>query len=148
MSKKQEKIFVIAMAILVIVGFIYIQNTETLFTKVVGEFSAVDWDEVRERDMVKNSIPITLLEKTDGKCKVDAKRFDVIIDHNYFVQGKDLAKELSFDRENETLLLPCNLLEGEKSRLNVWYVVEESTNHSKEYEYFLTPWEETPKLQE
>ena len=34
------------------------------------------------------------------------------------------------------------MLEGDKSRLNVWYVIEESSTHSKKFQYFVTPWEE------
>jgi len=39
------------------------------------------------------------------------------------------------------------MIVGEKSRLNVWYMLEESPNHPTKYEYFITEWEETPRAQ-
>ena len=112
---------------------------------ILEPYTEVNWDEVLPRNIVKNSIPITLLEDYGGKCKVSAQNFDKILSHNYFVKDKELALKLDYDNENETLVLPCDLLKGEKSRLNVWYVVEESPKHSKKYQYFVTAWEDTPR---
>ena len=142
MAKRNEKIFAASMAALVLFGFFYIQRDDSVFNFIIEYFSKVDWDEVKERDIVKNSIPITLLETLDSKCKVSAKNFDLILDHQYFVKSDELSNELNYDGENETLILPCNLIEEEKSRLEVWYVVEESPRHSMKYEYFVTAWEE------
>lgn len=142
MSKKGEKIFVIAAAALVIFAFFYVLKPNTLLGSFLHEISEVNWEEVKERDIVKNSIPVVLLETIDGKCKVTANNFDVLIKHEYFVRGNELARELNYDRQNETLLISCDLLHGEKSRLNVWYVKEESAMHSKKYQYFVIPWED------
>ncbi len=69
----------------------------------------------------------------------------MIIDHQYFVRSDELANKLQFDRENQTFILPCDELAGEKSRLNVWYVIPEAKKHAEKYEYFITEWEETPR---
>ncbi len=143
MKKKDQKIFVIAMAALVIITFFFFQSSDSLLGSLVEPYSEPNWDEVPEKHIVKNSIPITLLEENDGKCKMTAQKFDVIIEHAYFIRGNELAEKLNYEKEDETLILPCNLLEGEKSRLNVWYAVEESTKHSKKYQYFITTWDET-----
>jgi len=143
MDKKGEKIFAIAMAALVIITIIYFQRSDSLLGSLSEQFSEPNWDEVAKRNIVKNSIPVVLLEEQDGKCKVTAQKFDVIIEHPYFIRGNELAQELNYDKEGKTLVLPCDLLEGEKSRLNVWYALEESSKHSKKYQYFVTPWNET-----
>ena len=143
MDKKGEKIFAIAMAALVIITIIYFQRSDSLLGSLSEQFSEPNWDEVAKRNIVKNSIPVVLLEEQDGKCKVTAQKFDAIIEHPYFIRGNELAQELNYDKEGETLMLPCDLLEGEKSRLNVWYALEESSKHSKKYQYFVTPWNET-----
>ena len=140
MSKKIEKIFVIAMIAVVIFAFFYLLEPTSLLGSFLQQFSQVNWDKVNEVDIIKNSIPITLLENLGSECKVDAHNFDLIIDYEFFIRQNELAKELNYDRENETLMLPCDLLKGEKSRLNIWYVVEESTLHSKKYQYFVTEW--------
>jgi len=142
MQKKEQKIFAIAMAALVIIAIIYFQRSDTLLGSWLEQFSEPNWDEVAERNIVKNSIPI-VLEEQDGKCKVSAQKFDVIIEHPYFIRGNELARELNYDIDGKTLVVPCDLLEGEKSRLNVWYALEESPKHSQKYQYFITSWNET-----
>ena len=143
MKKKDQKIFVIAMAALVIVTFFFFQRSDSLLGSWLEPYSEPNWDEVPEKHIVKNSIPITILEENNGKCKVTAQKFDIIIEHSYFIRGNELAEKLNYEKGDEKLVLPCDLLEGEKSRLNVWYAVEESTKHSKKYQYFITSWNET-----
>jgi len=142
MSKKEQKIFVIVMVGLVIFAFFYIPQSDSLFGSFFESFSEPNWDEVLERNIVKNSIPIILLEEQVTKCLVKAEKFDVIVDHQYFIRGDELERELNYNRNDETLLLSCDLLQGEKSRLNIWYATEEAEKHSKKYQYFITPWEE------
>ena len=142
MSKKEQKIFVIAMGVLVIFVFLYVPQSNTLFGSFLELFSEPNWNEVSERNIVKNSIPIILLEEQVTKCLVKAEKFDVIVDHQYFIRGDELERELNYNRNDETLLLSCDLLQSEKSRLNIWYATEEAEKHSKKYQYFITPWEE------
>ena len=144
MNKKEQKIFVIAMAGLVIFAFFYVPRSDSLFGSLIESFSGPNWDEVSERNIVKNSIPVIKLEEQGTKCKVEAEKFDVIIDHSYFIRGEELEMELNYDRENQTLLLSCDLLVDKKSRLNVWYATEEAQKHAKKYQYFITPWDESP----
>jgi len=143
MKSRNQKIFVIVAIGLVIIGLFYSLNSESIFAKFLEQLSPPDWDEVKPRDIVKNSIPITLVEDIDGKCKVHGEKFDLIIDHQYFVRSNELAEKLKYDRENKTLITPCEELKGEKSRLNVWYVIPEAEKHATKYEYFITEWEET-----
>ncbi len=142
MQKKEQKIFAISMAALVIFAFFYLQRSDSILGSLLEQFSEPNWDEVIERNIVKNSIPIVILEELDGKCMVTGQKFDVIIEHPYFIRGNELARELNYDSDEKTLMVPCDLLEGEKSRLNVWYALEESPKHSKKYQYFITPWNE------
>ena len=142
MNKKEQKIFAISMAALVIFAFFYLQRSDSLLGSLLEQFSEPNWDEVAERNIVKNSIPIILLTELDGKCVMTAQKFDVIIEHAYFIRGNELASELNYDSDEKTLMVPCDLLESEKSRLDVWYALEESPKHSKKYQYFITPWNE------
>jgi len=145
MSKREQKIFVIAMGVLVIFAFFYIPQSNSLLGSFLESFSGPNWDEVSERNIVKNSIPIVLLEEQGTKCIVQAEKFDVIVDHPYFIRGHELERELNYDRVAKTLLLTCDLLKGEKSRLNIWYATEESERHSKKFQYFITTWDEESK---
>ena len=144
MNSKEQKIFVIVAIGIFVAALIYSLNSEaTLFSQFAEQYASPNWDEVSPRNIVKNSIPVVILEKEYGNCVVSAQNFGSIIDHNYFVRSNELSEKLQFDREAETLVLPCDDLEGEKSRLNIWYAVEEAKNHPTKYEYFITPWNET-----
>ena len=143
MKKKKEKIFVIVAAVLVVAVFYFNPVESNYLNPILENFRPVDWDEVKPRNIVKNSIPITLIEETGGKCKVKADTFDLIIDHQYFIRANDLVRQLNYDRDNATLMLSCDQLKGEKSRLHVWYVVEESEKHSKKYDYWISVWNST-----
>ena len=137
------KILLIAVGIIVILAYFYLDSPDSFFVKFVDELSPVNWEEVSERNIIKNSIPISLLEKINGNCKVKAENFNLIIDHEYFIRSEQLAKQLQYDPDEETLVIPCDDLEGQKSRLNVWYATEEAKKYPTKYEHFVTPWNET-----
>ena len=140
-GKHNDKIIFGVIAVIVILVLIFVPLDQTYVGIFMEQFSKVNWDEVSTRNIVKNSIPIIFIEGSKT-CKVTAENFHAILDHDYFVRSEELEKELNYDRESETLSLQCNLLKGQKSRLSVWYVVEESPTHSQKYEYFVTAWEE------
>lgn len=143
MTKRDEKIFVIAIVGILAVALYFIPIEKTYLGLFFEPFIPANWDEILDRNIVKNVIPIVLLETITDDCKVHAPAFDLIIDHQYFKRAEDLANALNYDREKETLILPCDTLYGEQSKLHVWYVLEESPKHSKKYRYFVTPWNGT-----
>lgn len=143
MGSKKDKVVLAGLAIATVLILIFATNENSLVSLFFNQYTPVVWDEVIERNIVRSSIPIELLVMENNNCTVSAKNFDKIVDHQYFVKSNDIIRELNYDRNDETLSLPCDILEGDKSRLNVWFVVEESTKHSNKYEYFVTTWEET-----
>ncbi len=145
-AKKNDLIFLIAIGIVIILVLIYMPIEKSMFGVFLEQFSKVNWNEVKERNIVKNSIPIIFLEEKDSSCIVNADNFDLIISHEYFERSADLERELNYDGENETLLVSCDLLDGEKSRLHVWYALKESEKHPTKYEYFITPWNVTEPI--
>ena len=145
-SKKNDLMFLIAIGIVIILVLIYMPIEKSMFGVFLEQFSKVNWNEVKERSIVKNSIPIIFLEEKGSSCIVNADNFDLIISHEYFVRSADLERELNYDSENYTLLVSCDLLDGEKSRLIVWYALKESEKHATKYEYFITPWNVTEPI--
>jgi len=116
---------------------------KSLIGIAINEFTEPNWDEINERYIVENAIPLTILEDNADQCVLEAKFLDRIIDHAYFKRGDELAKKLNYDRENETITVNCSVLNYTKSKLVIWYVVEEAPTHSKKYQYWIIPWEET-----
>ena len=143
MTKRNEKFFVIGMAALVIFAFFYMQDKESLLSEFFVGFAPPNWDEVSPRNIVKNSIPITVIGMDGKDCAVEAMRFDSIIDHRYFVKGEQLADELNYKRELNRLTIPCEKLEAEKSELVIWYATEESSKHATKYQYWIKEWNNT-----
>ena len=119
----------------------FYDSSNSLLGQVLDPFESPIWDEVANRNIVKNSIPIILLDETfGGQCKVSAENFELIISHQYFVKSNQLSNELKYDPLEKTLLVSCDKLVGEKSRLHVWYATEEAKKHPTKYEYFVTAW--------
>ncbi len=143
MTKRNDKFFVIGAAVLVVFAFFYMQDKNSLLSEFFEFYAPPDWDEVSPRDLVKNSIPITLIGVDDGGCAVEAMRFNDIIDHRYFVKGEQLADELNYKRELNRLTIPCEKLDAEKSELVIWYATEEAGKHATKYQYWIKEWNNT-----
>ncbi len=143
MTKRNDKFFVIGAAVLVVFAFFYMQDKESLLSEFFVGFTPPNWDEVSPRDLVKNSIPITLLGMDGKDCAVEAMRFDSSIDHRYFVKGEQLADELNYKRELNRLTVPCEKLDAEKSELVIWYATEEASKHATKYQYWIKEWNNT-----
>jgi len=143
MNKKQEKIFVLVAVSVVIVVFVFAPWQNSYFGFFVDNFSEPNWNELNPHDVVKNSVSLTLIEKTDNSCKMSAENLNSVIEHQYFVRGQEFAQAVKFDAKNNTVVLPCEMIDGEKSRLHVWYIKEEATKHGGTYKYFVTPWNDT-----
>src|SRR3990172_13105278 len=103
MNKKQEKIFVLVGAGVVIAVLIVAPWQNSYFGLFVNTFREPDWIEISPHDVVKNVIPITLIEKTDNNCKMSAENLNSVIEHQYFVRGQEFAQEVKYDAKNYTI---------------------------------------------
>ena len=143
-SKNIKKFgLVVAGAILVIYAVFFLPVSESYLGVLIESTSEPNWDEVLPRNIVKNSIPITLIQMNGQNCLLDASNLDKIITHTYFKRGEELASHLKYESEDQTIEVPCDKTFGEKSRLEIWYVTEESPKHSMKYQYFITSWNNT-----
>ena len=142
MNKKQEKIFVLAAACVVVIIFIFGPWQNSYLGLFVETISGPNWDELSPQDIVKNEVPLTLIEKFDGSCKMSAENLGNVIDHQYFVRGQEFANKIRFDPTDSSIIIPCEMSNEERSRLHVWYVKEEAPKHGGDFKYFVTPWSE------
>jgi len=145
MTKSREKIFVAIAGVGVLIALLYSIESDNYAGLVFESFSEPNWDEIHPLYVVKNSIPVTLVESINENCMVSANNFDSIIYHEYFKRGEELAQNLKYDREGKTIQLPCNSLKGEKSQLNIWYVTDESPSHANKFQYFVSVWDKVKK---
>ena len=137
-------IFVVIALGLVIYAVLALPIEDSMLFAIIPDTTPVNWDEVKKRNTVISAIPITTIQEDNGKCKVDAKGLTSILDHEYFVKSDQFASELNFDRAEDAITVSCSELHGEKSKLHIWYVVENAPKHSTKYQYWITEWSETP----
>ncbi|MGQ0795787.1 MAG: hypothetical protein ACT4N5_06365 [Nitrosopumilaceae archaeon] len=142
MNKKQEKIFVLAATGVVVIIFIFGPWQNSYLGLFVDTIAGPNWDKLSPHDIVKNEIPLTLITKFDGSCKMSAENLGNVIEHQYFVRGQEFANKVRFDPIDSSIVIPCEMNYGERSRLHVWYVKEEATKYGGEFKYFVTPWSE------
>ena len=144
MNSRNQKIFVGIASILAVIGVIYTVNNDTLFSQlVIDPLGPVKWDEVHPREIIKVVLLMNIIEESGNDCKVKVDRLDTIIDHEPFIRSQEFAQKVNFDRDTNTIIVPCDDLAGEKSRLHIWYVDEASSMHATKYQYVITPFEVT-----
>ena len=136
-------IFVVIALGLVVYAVIALPIEDSIFFAIIPDVTPVNWDEVKKREMVRTAIPITTIQEDNGTCTVAAHGLDSILDHAYFVKSDQLASKLNFDMVEETITVACSELHGERSKLHIWYVVEEAPKHATKYQYWITEWGET-----
>jgi len=135
---KTEKIVVIILAVLVVAAFFIYKDQNTLLFSLIGPIGPVDWSNQVPRDIVKSAIPIQIIEKQGQECLVNAYKLEAILDHEYFVKGKELEKKLKFDRETNSIKIPCDLMKQDDAKLHIWFVLETAPKHGAGYEYYIT----------
>ena len=143
MNKKQERIFVLVAACVLVVIFVFAPWQNSYFGLFVNMLTGPNWDELNPHDVVKNSVALILIEKTDRYCKMSAENLNNVIEHQYFVRGQEFAQEVKYDAKKSTVVLPCEMIQSEKSRLHVWYIKGDAPNFGGKYKYFVTPWNDT-----
>lgn len=143
MNKVRDVAILGALVVAIITAFFYLDVENSLFGKVTEPLQPLNFDEVHPRNIVKNAIPIVLLEQNGNLCKVYGEKFTLITNHTYFVRSQELIDKLQYNHDDKTLILPCDKISAEKSRLEVWYVIPESDTHATKYDYWVKPWEET-----
>lgn len=143
MKKLPQIIFLTISICLVIFGFVYSLNSETIFSKFLDQVKPIKWNDVLPRNIIKSAIPIEIIENQNGICDIKAENFQLILKSSEFKKSQDLARELQYNNDTKTIQLSCDKLPGEvipghKDKLHVWFVREESEKFSSRYQYFVT----------
>lgn len=135
--KKDNIIF---LSIAVIVAGVILANTateDTILGVLIEPLIEPEWDKLKPRDIVKNTIPITVLER-DSKCLVSAEKLDLALDHDYFIQSDKLERQLNYDRERKTIKIECDEFIDDTMNLHIWYVIPEAPQSAERFTYFIT----------
>ena len=107
MVKKKETIYLIIGAVLLVSVYFYFDTSDSLLQSIFTQITPIDWDEIFKRNIVKNSIPIELLETNGNSCTVTGMNFEMILAHDYFIKRDAASDKLQFDEQENTLVVPC-----------------------------------------
>ena len=142
MTNRSSKIFVIVAAILVIAGYFYTMDKDTIFSVVTEPLEPVDWNEVEPRFIIEFSVPITIVEKIGNDCTVFSGDFDPknLVE---FMHATDLENKLKYNAEEETIVIPCDKMHGDPSEFTIWWVTSNANAHQSKYEYYIDPYDGT-----
>lgn len=142
MTNKASKIFVVVAAVLVIAGYVYSMDKDTLFSNITEPLEPVDWNEVKPRFIIEFSVPITVVEENGNDCTVYAEDFNPknLVE---FEHATDLANKLKWNEEEETIVIPCDKMHGDPSEFTIWWVTPNANAHQSKYEYYIDPLDET-----
>ena len=135
--KRDDIIFLSIAVIIAGIILVNISSEDTILGVLIDPIREANWDELKPRDIVKNTIPITLLER-NGDCLVSAEKLDLILSHEYFIQSDKLERKLNYDREKETIKIGCDKLIDDAMNLHVWYVIPDASKSVGKFTYFIT----------
>jgi len=135
--KKDDIIFLSIAIIVAGIILVNIVSEDTILGVITESFREPEWDGLKPRDVVKNTIPITVLEK-NGNCLVSAERLDIIFDHTEFIQSDRLERELNYDREKNTIKIGCGGLTDDTMNFHIWFVIPEASKSAERFTYFIT----------
>ena len=135
---KRDDIIFLSIAIIV-AGVILanITSEDTIFGVITEPLRDADWDKIKPRNIVKHTIPITVLER-DGECLVSAEKLYMAFDHIEFIRSEQLERGLDYDREENTIKIGCDEVPQDTMNLHIWYVIQEAPDYQEKFTYFIT----------
>lgn len=135
--KRDDIIFLSIAIIIAVIILASISSEDTIFGVIIEPITEPKWDELKPRDVVKNTIPITVLER-NGDCLVSAEKLDLILNHGEFIQSDKLERKLNYDREKNTIKIGCDKLIDDAMNLHIWFIIPEATKSAGKFTYFIT----------
>ena len=119
-----KNIIVAIPTVVIILGFVFLPWTNNYLGILIEPALPKDWKEVYPRNIVKNSIPVTILKQDANSCLISAKNLENIIDHKYFENCDEFTSQIMLNSDGQTIGVSCDILHGDTSELNIWHVTE------------------------
>jgi len=139
-----DKVFVLIAAILVVIVFVYGPWEKSYVGVILDPIIKPDWGKIQEQHLIKSSTMLTMIENNGNDCLVEGAKISDIINHPYFLKANEFGKKINFKNTTNVITIPCHKLQGDESRLHVWFVAEEAPEHAGKYKYFITAVDSSP----
>jgi len=141
--KHLDKLFVLIAVILVGIVFAYGPWEKSYVGVIFEPFIEPDWENIHPLYLVKSSTIITMIEKNGNDCLVEGAKIWDIMNHPYFLKVNEFGEKINYNNSTNVITIPCQELQGDESRLHVWYITEEAPKDAGKYKYFITAVEKT-----
>ena len=135
--KKDEVIFLIIAIVVAGIILVNISSADTILGVITDQIYEPEWDKLKPRDIIKNTVLIQVLER-NGNCLVSAEKLNLALDHQDFIYGEKLGKELNYDRKEKTINISCDKLIEDEMNLHIWIVIPEAPKYADRFTYFIT----------
>ena len=84
-----------------------------------------------------------MIEKNGNDCLMDGGKMSDVLNHPHFLKADEFSKKINYNNSTNEITIPCQELQGDESRLHVWFVDQDSFESAGKYKYFITSVEET-----
>ena len=110
----------------------------SILGKVLEPIMPADWEKISEKNIVTNTVLLSLVEERSDGCLVYSNRLSSMFDHDYFIRSSEMQKQLQYNEGDQTLVVPCENMQDEQLRLHLRYILQEAPKDGTKYEYYFT----------
>lgn len=136
---QQPKIIFFVLIVAVALAFAFIPwSNYSLLGKLLEPIMPADWENVSNRNIVENTVLLSLVEEKSDGCLVYSDRLSTMFDHEYFIASSEMQKQLQYNKDAQTLIVPCENMQDEQLRLHLRYITQEAPKDGTKYEYTFT----------
>jgi len=134
MQKSKIIFFGLIIVIVLALAFFPWQNYSIL-GKALEPLLPADWENISKKDIIKNTVLLSLVEEKNDKCLVYSDKLTGMFDHAYFVRSSEMQEQLQYNEDNQTLLVPCENMLDDKIRLHLRYIQQDAPKDGTKFEY-------------
>lgn len=136
---KEAKLIFIGLAAALVLALVFVPwYNYSILGKVVEPFVPADWDNISEKDIVRNTVLLSLVEESGGGCLMHSEKLVGMFDHPYFIRSMEMQKALQYDEEAQTIVTSCENMQDEQLRVHLRYVKQDAPKDSTKFEYTFT----------
>lgn len=136
---QQSKIIFFVLLVIVGLTLMFIPWYDySILGKVIEPIMPADWENISKKNIVENTVLLSLVEERSEECLVYSNRLSSMFDHECFIHSSEMQKQLQYNEVDQTLIAPCENMQNEQLRLHLRYVTQDAPKGGTKYEYYFT----------
>ena len=136
---QQSKIIFFVLLVIVGLTLVFIPWSDySILGKMIEPIMPADWENISKKNIVENTVLLSLVEERSEDCLVYSNRLSSMFDHEYFIHSSEMQKQLQYNEVDQTLIVPCENMQDEQLRLHLRYITQDAPKDGTKYEYYFT----------